>query len=192
MAGKLEAPYLVEINRIYVIRESDDAGTTFATGVANRLYEIGWKGDARCVVLPDAKDPNELHKRNPDAFKEAFQRALNNAERLSEAQPEQGKAEAAVLPVPYKESANTLFWLKPTQNGEMPVPLINFTARIVADIAEDDGAEIRQALEIEARLKGRVGNQGGSVSGPRRCLCCRTSARPRPEGHHRLDTDDAA
>jgi hypothetical protein len=75
-----------------------------------------------------------------------------------------------VLPVPYKESANTLFWLKPTQNGEMPVPLINFTARIVADIAEDDGMEIRQALEIEARLKGRVhrfivpGNQFASMN----------------------------
>jgi hypothetical protein len=155
-AGKLEAAYLAGINRIYVIREPDDGGTTFVTGVAKRLNEIGWTGIASQVVLDGAKDPNELHKQKPDGLKEAFQHALDNAERLPEAQPEPGKAGAAVLPIPYRESANALFWFKPTTNGEVPVQLINFTARIVADIAEDDGAEIRQALEIEATLKGRV------------------------------------
>jgi len=36
------------------------------------------------------------------------------------------------------------------------VPLTNFTARIVADVIEDDGAETRHHFEIEGRKNGRV------------------------------------
>ncbi len=46
-------------------------------------------------------------------------------------------------------------WLKPTRDGAVPTPLTNFTARIVADVAEDDGAEVERAFEIEASLNGR-------------------------------------
>ena len=37
----------------------------------------------------------------------------------------------------------------------MPTPLTNFTARIKADISEDDGAEVGRLFEIEAILSGR-------------------------------------
>jgi len=151
-ARKLGAVHLEGIGRVYVSREPGVGGATFVAGVAKRLREIGWKGDARCVVLPNAKDPNEMHKQNPDGFKAAFQRAMDNAERLPEAQ----EAVAAVLPIPYQETSGGLFWLKPIQGGEITIPLTNFTAHIVADIAEDDGADVRHALEIEARLKGRA------------------------------------
>lgn len=57
--------------------------------------------------------------------------------------------------LPYRATPAGLVWDKPTQNGMVPTPLCNFTARIVADIAEDDGAEVRRRFELEARLKDR-------------------------------------
>src|SRR5262249_33766597 len=41
------------------------------------------------------------------------------------------------------------------RDGFIPTPLTNFTARIIADIAEDDGAEVRRVYEIEGAVKGR-------------------------------------
>jgi hypothetical protein len=37
----------------------------------------------------------------------------------------------------------------------VPTPLTNFTARIIGDVAEDDGAEVRRSFEIDAELNGR-------------------------------------
>jgi putative DNA primase/helicase len=51
-ARKLEAPYLADIVKAYVVREPDDGGTTFVAGIAKRFHEIGWAGDLRCVLLP--------------------------------------------------------------------------------------------------------------------------------------------
>jgi hypothetical protein len=58
---------------------------------------------------------------------------------------------------PYRASEATggLVWDKPTQNGSVATPLTNFTARIVADVSEDDGAEVERLFEIEAMLSGR-------------------------------------
>src|SRR5215208_5629429 len=53
--------------------------------------------------------------------------------------------------VPYRAAPGGLIWDKPTQNGSVPIPLTNFSARIVADVAEDDGAEVKRHFEIEAR-----------------------------------------
>jgi hypothetical protein len=56
---------------------------------------------------------------------------------------------------PYRETPTGLVWDKPTQNGPAPTPLTNFMARIVRDVAEDDGAEIRRRFETQAFLNGR-------------------------------------
>jgi len=56
---------------------------------------------------------------------------------------------------PYRATPGALFWDKPTQNGTVPTTLTNFTASITADVAEDDGAELRRYFEIEADLNGR-------------------------------------
>lgn len=58
-------------------------------------------------------------------------------------------------PLPYRATPSGLVWDKPTQNGAVPTPLTNFTARITGDVAEDDGAEVRRSFEIEAELSGR-------------------------------------
>ncbi len=57
---------------------------------------------------------------------------------------------------PYRSTETGLVWLKPTGGGTDEVRLTNFGAAIVADVAEDDGAEVRRSFEIEARLRGRV------------------------------------
>ncbi len=56
---------------------------------------------------------------------------------------------------PYRATESGLLWHKPTQNGVVDVPLTNFTARIIGDVAEDDGAEVRRRFDIAATLRGR-------------------------------------
>ena len=56
---------------------------------------------------------------------------------------------------PYRATPGGLVWAKPTQNGSVPTTLTNFTARIKADVSEDDGAEVERGFEIEAMLLDR-------------------------------------
>src|SRR5262249_45146603 len=60
---------------------------------------------------------------------------------------------------PYLEQGGRVWWRKTSKEGPGGVvmtPLANFTARIVADVTEDDGAETRRAFEIEATLTHRT------------------------------------
>lgn len=56
---------------------------------------------------------------------------------------------------PYRETPAGLVWDKPTSNGTISVALTNFTARIVTQVVEDDGAEQRRLFEIEGTVGGR-------------------------------------
>ena len=56
---------------------------------------------------------------------------------------------------PYRATEHGLEWLKPTREGEVPIRLANFTARIVGEVARDNGAEVVRCFEIEARHGGR-------------------------------------
>jgi hypothetical protein len=58
--------------------------------------------------------------------------------------------------VSYRATPGGLIWDKPTQNGSVPTPLTNFTARITADVSEDDGAEVRRYFGIESQLGERT------------------------------------
>jgi len=60
------------------------------------------------------------------------------------------------LPLPYRATPQGLVWLKPTSQGALATPLTNFTATIVADIVEDDGADVRRLFELEARRNGHT------------------------------------
>lgn len=57
---------------------------------------------------------------------------------------------------PYRATDQGIIWHKQTRDGPVDTPLTNFTARIVADIVEDDGAEERRSFEIEATLRQRI------------------------------------
>ena len=71
-------------------------------------------------------------------------------------EPPPDEEEDLTATVPYRVTPGGLIWDKPTQNGSVPTPLTNFTARITADVSEDDGAEVRRYFGIEARLGERA------------------------------------
>ena len=56
---------------------------------------------------------------------------------------------------PYRATEHGLVWLKPTREGEAQIPLTNFTAQIVGEVARDNGGEVARCFEIEARHGGR-------------------------------------
>ncbi len=64
-------------------------------------------------------------------------------------------SEESAHSIPYRATKSGIVWDKPVAEGSVPTPLTNFTARICADVAEDDGAEVRRSFEIEAELAGR-------------------------------------
>lgn len=155
MTSKLELSHLAGIKRAYICREPGASGATFVTGAAQRLQEIGWTGDMYILTLLGIKDPNDLHKCDPNGFKTAFQSAMEAAEPLTKT-PGAISGVAALTKVPYQATHSGLLWLKPTRDGHVSVPLTNFTAGIVGEVAEDDGAEVRRTFEIEATLNGRT------------------------------------
>ena len=83
MTGCLEAEHLAGISRLYIIHEPDKAGAGFVEGIASRLTEIGWNGQALVVSLAPFKDPNELHKSSPQMFPQSFLARLGAAESLN-------------------------------------------------------------------------------------------------------------
>src|SRR5262245_32537940 len=48
----------------------------------------------------------------------------------------------------YTETPQGIFWHKPTAAGAVEIELCNFTARITADVARDDGVESRHHFEL--------------------------------------------
>lgn len=56
----------------------------------------------------------------------------------------------------YEATESGLVYYKQTKDGELPVLLTNFSAQIVADVVEDDGAETRRSFELQSRLNGRT------------------------------------
>jgi hypothetical protein len=79
-AKVIEREHVDGIGRIYVWREPDAGGAAFVPKFAERLSAIGWTGELLVVEGPDgAKDPNDLHRRDPAAFPEMVRAALEVA-----------------------------------------------------------------------------------------------------------------
>src|SRR6266704_1327303 len=86
MAGLLQLDYLTDIDRVYVMQETDKAGRALPENVYRRLQEIGYQGKVYALDLhkeTGAKDPNDLHKRDMKAFKKEFEKAMQRARPLS-------------------------------------------------------------------------------------------------------------
>ncbi|MBS1983580.1 MAG: hypothetical protein JST16_05350 [Bdellovibrionales bacterium] len=52
----------------------------------------------------------------------------------------------------YEVVDGSIHWNKKTQDGPVPTPLCNFSARIVSEEVHDDGIELRTLFKIEGRL----------------------------------------
>lgn len=121
MAGKLLLEYLEGIRDLYIFREPDRGGEVFVAGVVRRLRSIGREGDIYVVTLPGTKDPNELHQRNPEGFKSAFQAALDAAKASSEP-GEIPEEEVGPPPLAFK--------LEPFPVEVLPAPLARFVREV--------------------------------------------------------------
>jgi hypothetical protein len=56
---------------------------------------------------------------------------------------------------PYEATPGGFIWNRETSEGSVKAPLTTFTATITGQVVEDDGAETKRVLEIEAVLRGR-------------------------------------
>lgn len=78
----LEPQHLQGIARLWVLREPDAGGRAFVLGIARRLRELKWQGEARVLELDGHKDLSELHL-VVDGDRRAFRAALLEAARRS-------------------------------------------------------------------------------------------------------------
>ena len=101
MVRTLKEAYLAGIDTLYIVREPDAAGARFVTHIQQRLQAWKWPGKAYVVSLGDAKDPNELHKKNWKDFKAAFQQALDGAQPLVGAQTPPAPSSSEYVPAPF-------------------------------------------------------------------------------------------
>jgi hypothetical protein len=58
--------------------------------------------------------------------------------------------------IPYRGTPHGLVWEKPTKDGPTDVLLTNFTATIISEITEDDGAELQLRFALVAQLNGKT------------------------------------
>jgi len=141
--------------------------TSVATGL-RRVKASVWNGRllAEAVIRPDLADERRRFARltakadptsvpDPDAVELALMQlahALSSSAATNTGQASGASPSGNV----YQETPAGLLWLKPTNSGNVPVSLTNFTAKIVADTALDDGQDVQRQFEIEASLHGQV------------------------------------
>jgi hypothetical protein len=81
---------------------------------------------------------------------------IDDLKALARPQPNDAELSLADALPAYRATARGLVWLKPTRDGDITVPLTNFTATIVGDLVTDDGAETIRHFELETSLHGRT------------------------------------
>ncbi len=100
--GCLQAGHLEGISKLLIWQEPDPGGENFVRGIARRLRELSWQGEAKVLQPAEGlKDLNELHHRylhDAGAFKVAFEQMVETAKLLPE--PKSGPSGGApILPV---------------------------------------------------------------------------------------------
>jgi len=165
-AGKWRAEYSESLRgrHVVILPDNDDPGRKHAEGVAASLGGIA----ASIKVLPlpglppkgDVSDWLDAGGTVDDLDKLVREApAESPADELAPADETDGSGNRPGRPLdnPYVMMPNGIYLLKATNDGPpVRVPLTNFTAKIVADLAEDDGVDIRRSFGIEATLHGRT------------------------------------
>lgn len=83
LAGICQPQYFAGIPRVYVFCEPGTSGATFVRGVVRRFAQFNWTGEVfRIPAFEGFKDPNEMHKADPEHFAATFQAMLEHAEPL--------------------------------------------------------------------------------------------------------------
>jgi hypothetical protein len=87
-AKVLDSEHIVGLTTIFVVREPDNGGEAFVSGVAKRLAELGYSGTLYELRMPEGvKDPSQLHIRDAKGFKAALEAAIHASVALEVSRP---------------------------------------------------------------------------------------------------------
>ena len=103
----------------------------------------------RVVHLSEAKDPNELHKRGPAAFRSAFQAAMDVAEPLALPSPTKAPLPEIVVTERRLRDISADAW-GATQSANDPPTLFQRGRLLVDIVPDDDGLPILRTLSPPA------------------------------------------
>jgi hypothetical protein len=139
--------------RVYVVFDSDVMLKTSVHAALVRLRSFleAQGADVAVIYLPSG--PHGEKAGIDDYF--AAGHALDEVMALATADRRSPPQEDRTDDATYTATPAGLVWHKPTKEGSIPMSLTNFTASIISDVVEDDGAERRRVFEIEATLHGR-------------------------------------
>ncbi|MGQ9713063.1 MAG: hypothetical protein ACUVRC_10520 [Desulfotomaculales bacterium] len=156
-AGKWRTEYseVLRSANVVILPDNDEPGRRHAEQVAQALCGIAAK--VRMVELPGLAEKGDVSDWLAAGGTKG--KLLELAEAAAEWEPRRPKPEGPqedetdpLYGTPYLVHHGCLAWRKPTRDGEVTVPLCNFAARVVRDVARDDGAEESRYFEIEGRL----------------------------------------
>ncbi len=133
--------HLDKLDRVYLCREKDDAGSVFIQTLAGRLYHHGYKGQVFVIEMPgDCKDPSDLHIALGDEtkFREAWEQVVRSAQALDIRQTVHEQAGSEREAVAHEEAkADPLKELYDLALGEAEILLDEDTDTAIARIEID-------------------------------------------------------
>ena len=78
-AGKLRPENLQGFQQVFAVRELGNGGDTFIRGIAEKLKQIAFMGEAFEISIDGFKDPSALYCDDSEQFRERFGNAMNHA-----------------------------------------------------------------------------------------------------------------
>lgn len=137
---------------IYVVFDSDAMVKHQVQAACVRLAEVMKSRGANVlfIVLPAMTDGDKQGVDDFIAAGHGIDGIVQRARRdLPNIEGDDGDA-------PYFEQNGGLYWRKRSRDGDVEIPLTNFSARITADVLRDDGVDVYRSFEMEATLGERV------------------------------------
>jgi hypothetical protein len=157
--GKTALPAWEDIalneRRVFIVYDSDAVSKSQVHEALSRLksYLESRGAEGHVVYLPHGEGDKKQGADDYFVAGHTVDDLLGHSTRELREPPRDDEDED--IPEVYRATPDGIVWNKPTRHGTAPTPLTNFTAEIVSDVVEDDGAEEKHTFEIEARLRER-------------------------------------
>ena len=148
-SGWPHAEGLGRYEAVYVYGDGDTAGQKGRDRLAAFAFESQAPRVYLLAALPGRRDfCDVLGESGPEALGELLAGMLKTAEPYSPPAEQEGAERAG----PYEVVGGALTFFKRTNDGPVPMKLCNFSARIVSETVQDDGAEQTNLFTIEGKL----------------------------------------
>jgi hypothetical protein len=134
----------------YLVFDSDSLTNPHVTQALNRLAEHLKRKEAavRILKLPPGAAGEKVGVDDYIATGHGLS-DLVKLESFEKAPPPSLRERSADV---YRQENSRVIWMKQTRDGEAPVLLCNFVARVIEDILKDDGHETSRVFKIEGKL----------------------------------------